>query len=300
MGCQLAVLVCVLFLGCSQPQKQASQPNIISLREVDYPGLHNLMKITPRIYSGSEPHGEVAFASLAKLGIKTVVSVDGAIPDLKMANKYGLRYVHIPIGYDGINADAGLAFAKVGRSVDGSMYVHCHHGKHRGPAAAAIVCIASGAVDHQGALEILDRAGTSKNYAGLWHDVEHYQLPKADVKLPKLVEVAPVDSLAAAMAKIDRVYDNLKLCRDSHWQTPADHPDLNSAQQALLLKEGLRESARHLADGYNDEFKTWLNESESFAQKLEEQLQTGDQNQCDATFKLVVQSCKQCHQKYRN
>ena len=54
-------------------------------------GLHNLLLLTERIYSGSEPHGEKAFKKLAEMGMKVIVSVDGARPQLELAKKYGLR-----------------------------------------------------------------------------------------------------------------------------------------------------------------------------------------------------------------
>ena len=146
----------------------------------DHAGLRNVMRVSDRIYSGSEPHGEDGFASLERMGIKTVVSVDGARPNVEEARKHGLRYVHIPIGYDGIPEQAGAALARLVKEVDGPVYVHCHHGRHRGP-AAAVACIASGATQGKEALGILEKAGTSKDYMGLWRDVEKYKPPTASV-----------------------------------------------------------------------------------------------------------------------
>lgn len=186
------------------------------------------------------------------------------------------------------------------RDADGPFYIHCHHGRHRGPAAAAVACIASGDVDGKGALKILEFAGTSKDYAGLWRDVENYQVPSVDVELPELVEVAEVGTFAAAMALIDRAYDNLKLCRDAGWGTPRDHPDLVSTQEALLLKEAIRESGRNLVDERGEEFKTWLAESQSLAQKLENSLKANNDDELSQRFQALDKSCNRCHQKYRN
>ena len=77
-------------------------------------------------------------AELARLGVKTIVNVDGATPKLEMAQKYGLDYIHIPIGYDGITAEQSAAMVRVMREREGPFYFHCHHGKHRGPTAAAV------------------------------------------------------------------------------------------------------------------------------------------------------------------
>lgn len=136
-------------------------------RADDYPGLHNVNPAAEKMLVGSEPEEEVAFQKLKELGVKTIVSVDGAKPDVELARKYGLRYVHIPIGYDGIEKESALAMTRVARESQGLTYVHCHHGKHRGPAAAAIICLAAGTITKPEAIDLMKRAGTGKDYVGL-------------------------------------------------------------------------------------------------------------------------------------
>ena len=276
-------------------------PSELGRIEGDYPHLHNLLRVTDKIYSGGTPGSEQAFASLVRLGVRTIVSVDGATPDAQAARRHGLRYVHIPIGYDGIDREAGLSLARVVQEVSGPIYVHCHHGRHRAPSAAAIASIAAGKCDGRGALKILELAGTSKDYAGLWRSVSRYQPPPPGLELPDLVETAEVHSFSAAMAKIDHAYDNLKLCRDAQWSTPKDHPDLVPVHEALLLKEGLHESARNLAEGFNAEFKSWLTQAESIAQALEASLKSNaPSDDITPKFNALAASCKECHIKYRD
>ena len=71
-------------------------------RPVEAAGLHNVFQLNERLYSGGGPEGDSGFASLKKLGVKTVISVDGARPDVARARAHGLRYVHVPIGYRGV------------------------------------------------------------------------------------------------------------------------------------------------------------------------------------------------------
>ncbi|MCA9270201.1 MAG: hypothetical protein KDA41_17085, partial [Planctomycetales bacterium] len=144
------------------PARESLLPPEAGPQAQDYPHLHNLMQLTPRIFCGGQPEGEAAMQELKSLGVATIVSVDGARPALEEAQAAGLEYVHIPIGYDGVSEAAGLAIARLVRDRDGPFYIHCHHGTHRGPAAAAVACIAAGATDGQGAVEILRRAGTSR------------------------------------------------------------------------------------------------------------------------------------------
>jgi hypothetical protein len=163
-----------------------------------------------------------------------------------------------------------------------------------------VVCIASGTTQGKEALKILEEAGTSKDYMGLWRDVEKYKPPAAGAQLPELVEIAKIESLAAAMAKIDRAYDNLKLCQEAKWSTPKNHPDLVPALQAFLVREGLHESGRNLADGYDDRFKAWLTEAEQAADGLGQAVLDGDLGKADKHFEALMQSCKRCHAEYRN
>jgi protein tyrosine phosphatase (PTP) superfamily phosphohydrolase (DUF442 family) len=275
-------------------------PPVYGPRQTDFPSLPNLLQITDNIYTGGEPSGDEAFARLFRLGVKTVVSVDSASPDVERARVHGLQYVHIPIGYDTIETKAGLSLARLVRDADGPFYVHCHHGRHRGPVAAVVAGIAAGTLDSKEALGILERAGTSKNYAGLWRAVENYRPPAAGARLPELVEIAEAGSLASAMAGIDRAYENLKLCRDAKWTTPVTHPDLKSRQQALLLKEAFREAGRNLAEKFDQEFRAQLAEAEAFAWKVENSLNAADTKTATQNFQALAQSCARCHEQHRD
>ncbi len=283
--------------------EQASPSQVSS--KVDaarYPHLQNLQQLTERIYVGGEPHEDVAFAELAELGVQTVVSVDGAKPQVAAARHHGLRYVHIPIGYDGVSEEAGKSLAQLMRTVEGPIYIHCHHGKHRGPAAAAVACLAEGKVDHKAARKILEQSGTSPAYAGLWRDVEKYQPPPDGAVLPALVEFAKVDSLTAAMAQLDRATDHLKLCQAANWRPIAEHPDITARQEALLVREGLHEAARQLTDVQRADARIveWFAAAEQTAQELERALEANDAILAAKHMEVLSKSCQQCHKAYRD
>src|ERR1019366_1028729 len=96
-GCEdfvmhLKSLLCVLTgLALLAANAPADAPT-----KVDAAGVPNLIRLSDRIYQGAMPQGDAGFASLEKLGVKTVISVDGARPDLEDAHKHGIRYVHLP------------------------------------------------------------------------------------------------------------------------------------------------------------------------------------------------------------
>ncbi|HZW11399.1 MAG TPA: sulfur transferase domain-containing protein, partial [Phycisphaerales bacterium] len=132
------------------------------------PGLHNVFAVSKGVFSGSGPESEEAFASLAAMGVQTVVSVDGARPEIELAHAHGMRYVHVPIGYDGMGPEQVLGVAKAIESMPGPVYVHCHHGKHRGPTAAAVALVALGRMTNAQAAQFMKEAGTGQSYPGLW------------------------------------------------------------------------------------------------------------------------------------
>src|SRR5262245_17583207 len=98
-----AIAVIALFLRIAH----ASPPE-----RLDLPGVENAYRLGPRLYSGGEPRGEQAFAALKSLGIKTAISVDGATPDAETGRRHGIRYVHLPVGYDGIPREQAVRIIK--------------------------------------------------------------------------------------------------------------------------------------------------------------------------------------------
>jgi len=287
-------------LNISKPEVIAGTAGTTIARLADPPGLHNLLQAAPGVFSGSEPEGERAFRSLRDLQVSMIISVDGAEPDVAGAAKFGLRYVHIPIGYDGIDQQSQLALVRAAREASGNIYVHCHHGRHRGPAAAAVVCLAAGSMSVQQSGSLLALAGTSPDYAGLWRDVAAWQMPGADVVLPELRASAGTESLAAAMARIDRQLDVLKAARKAGWMGETARPAGRPAEAALLIAEAFRESGRHAGAAYDERFRTLLQQSEQQAQGLSAVLRQGQAELAARNLSELEKACVGCHVEYRN
>lgn len=275
------------------------------------PGLHNVFRITDKLFSGSSPDSAEGFRALQKLGIKTIISVDGAKPDVTAAHQCGLRYVHLPIGYEGMSRDQALRITKAVRDLPGPVYLHCHHGQHRGPAAAAVVHLwLDTTCSIATALAEMKRAGTDPHYTGLYAAPQTLRRPtpqELDQLPADFPEVAPVAALAERMVSIDHHWENLKQVRQSGWKTPADHPDLDPAHEALQLVEQFRESAR--LDSLKErprEFAAWLKDAERKAELLEALLRHGkerqsvDRSAADQAFQEVGMRCTRCHAKYRD
>ena len=176
-------------------------------------GIDNFYQLSGRIYSGSSPEGEAAFADLKALGIKTIITVDGTKPDVETARRFGIRYVHLPIGYDGVPPQQALRLVKAAETLPGPIFVHCHHGLHRGPTGAAVICMALERWTPEQAGSWLRLAGTSTNYAGLYRSVKQFHPSAAEVMKTvsgDFPEKSAVSPLADVMIQIDERFDRLE------------------------------------------------------------------------------------------
>ncbi|MCC7377351.1 MAG: hypothetical protein IT581_22000 [Verrucomicrobiales bacterium] len=273
--------------------------------------LHNVFRLSPQLLSGSAPEGKEGFAELARLGVRTLLSVDGSTPDVATAHQFGMKYVHLPHGYDGIPNDLQVRLAKAGQSLPGPIYVHCHHGKHRGPVAAAVLCLAEGRWDTPIAERWLQAAGTSPQYAGLYEVVRRFQRPTAEsLKLasPDFPEVSKVPGLVEAMVDIDLRWDHLKLVQKAGYAVPTSHPDLQPPQEAVLLWEHYREARRWPeTQSRGTNFVRQLETSETLATNLEQQLRAWSSQpspdlraQLDASMARIGKACIDCHREHRD
>jgi protein tyrosine phosphatase (PTP) superfamily phosphohydrolase (DUF442 family) len=265
-------------------------------------GLENLFRLSDRLFSGGSPEGEQGFAELKRLGVKTVISVDGARPDFATAKKFGLRYVHLPVGYDGIHRERILELARATRDLPGAVYIHCHHGKHRGPAAVAVVqlCLDSTLTPGQ-AEHWMQTAGTDPKFSGL------IALPKSLVR-PTTAELnripgawtnqAEVSTLTKTMVEMDARNDQLKKAHKTGWNTGnRSEPDASSS--AGYLAELFREAQR-IPHQHGPEFTQLLEQNEKLATELAVALRQGDTNGSNTAYQHCQSLCTHCHQRFRD
>ena len=297
----------VLFLSAKQSgTPPAPKPLPTAVRPLQASGVTNLFQLSSRIYSGSAPEGDAGFATLAALGIKTIISVDGAKPDVEAAARFGIRYVHLPFGYDGVPTNQAMRLVKAAETLPGPVFIHCHHGQHRGPAGAATVCMAMEGWSPEQATAWLKTAGTATNYAGLYRTVAQFHPPTIDelervpTDFQPRVDVSP---LATTMLEIDQRMDELTLIKEAGYRTPAAHPDLEPTHQSLLLHELFKELLRSPSTGKRSaDFRAQLGRAESAAAALESGWSGSpvDAEKAGAAFKQMNNACSVCHQAFRN
>lgn len=273
-------------------------------------GLVNVFRLSDQIISGSEPTGEASFEHLKSLGIRTILSVDGKAPSVQEAAAHGLRYVHVPIQYRGITKDEMLRIAKSFRELEGPFYVHCFHGKHRGPAAAAVGRVVLDGAGRENAIaEMRQWCGTSGSYDGLYLTIATGLIPSPTETRAygwDFPAAHRVDGFRDAMIELARVNDQLKYLSKSGWAPDADHPDVNAAGEAArlihLFEKGvaLEEMAEKPAD-----FRAMMNTSLKASHTLQDRIrafQAGDAtvDQVSEAYKVISNNCKSCHGEYRN
>ncbi len=290
----LAILACAVGTAAA-PAFPKAQP---------LAGCENVYAVSDNLLSGGVPEGDEAFKALAEAGVKTIISVDGATPDVEGAKKHDIRYVHLPIGYDSVPRQRAIELSRAIEDLPGKVYVHCHHGKHRSPAAVAGIMVCSQDWSGNRATAFMKEAGTSPNYTGLYQTVETMkpadktELAKADSSFPEKAKVAAYVDM---MVHVDEHFEGLAKSRKAAWGVPKDSPDLVPANLALQIMELFHESIRtNQANRPEADFNNWMTQSETSAAALEKALRAGSKEAAEVAYKQLEQSCKACHEKYRN
>lgn len=298
------VLGCAVFAGAAVSAKPTTRPAFAPI--ADQKHLENAHVVTAKVISGAQPEGDESFEALRDMGIKTIVSVDGATPDVARAHKFGLTYVHLPITYSGVTPEEGKAIAKALAELPGPIYLHCHHGKHRSAAAVAVACVYNGTLAPERAESVLETFGTGANYKGLWKAAREAR-PVSPEELRDLkvefVEAKKIPPLAEAMVSVDERFDHIKATQKAGWRAPADHPDLDPAHEALQLDELFTELGRNdRSHAGKADFARMLAEAEAGAKALRAALAATpvDGRAADAAFKRVAGTCAACHKGYRD
>lgn len=317
--CVLPAAVLTAIAACSGPGPQAGSGSSHTIAPVplpsptdpeprDYPGLHNAVAFHEGFVSGSVPEGDEGFDTLKAMGIKTIISVDGAEPDVERARARGMRYIHLPIGYNGFDEQRKLQLVRAARDAmkEGPVYIHCHHGKHRSAGAAATIAASLGWLSPEYGVSRMKVSGTAPNYRGLYTCAS-----EARVLHAALIDSVPADfpsvwkpsGYVKGMIEIDEVFEHLKAIEKAGWTTPKNHPDLVPVAEAGRLADLYRVLAatdyvRAKPSGLAD----LMEESRARAQGLEDLLAEDqpDTAKLSAQFKLVAASCKDCHAKFRD
>jgi protein tyrosine phosphatase (PTP) superfamily phosphohydrolase (DUF442 family) len=299
-----AVFAAAAVLSCAASRDSATEPAPVASPETvlaaEMP-IDNLHRVTDTIWSGPVPDSDAALAALEAVGVRTVISVDAATPDLERLRAYNMRSVHLPIRYAGIEPDRQIALARAVRDAAGPVYIHCHHGKHRGPAAAATAAVLLGDMTPDEGEAFLILAGTSASYPGLFQCVREARpvdTSVLDAWTGTLPEVAQVADLPAVMARIGSNFEMLDRLLERDLNPLPDHPDRTALSEAASMYDAFRVALK-LTELAEPRFIEELGRAAGLAEEIETSLRGNDLIRADAAFMRLNESCARCHDVYR-
>ncbi|MEE2907908.1 MAG: hypothetical protein VX527_08760 [Planctomycetota bacterium] len=308
MSCVLTVTLCAGMTWLYQDNVTGLEPPSTShVKPIQYPGLEHVVTFHDDLYSGAKPDGDMGMTSLAALGIRAIICVDGVAPDVEAARQHGIRTIHIPLKYSAPTRmqilDLAVAFST--QREQGRVYVHCHHGMHRSSAAAALILRSLDLASTEELKQRMAIAGTSPHYHGLWDAVDQQtiiqrpDLAAHDTVLPSAVYPR---GITAQMTALDEALDRLRLVKDAHWNVPPSHPDLSPAADAGALAETFRFMQLDPDHQYAQlEYRQSLDRALKQALAFEQDLASGmtQATRLEQHLQRVEQSCIDCHADWR-
>ena len=267
--------------------------------------LQNVYRLGQTLYSGSSPRDEAAFSTLSRLGIKTIISVEGAEPDIDTARAHGMRYVHLPIVYAGLTHERLVELVRAANEYPTPIYIYCDRGVDRAPIAAAALwmCLNRQATKEQAiavAHKISGDANPHPRLLGSLLDATRPTEEEWKASNSALPEVSQLPPFTRSMASIGRMWDRVAIpVKDRHSTTISLQLDT-----AYDIAEQFRESAA--MPGVPDELRPGLQAIVGDAEKLAEIIKselrdptaqvTGRQQAVDT----INNRCHECHTKFRD
>ena len=103
-----------------------------SERIYNLPGLSNVGRIAPGVYRGAQP-GADGYATLKKMGIRTVIDFRTTENDKQQVEKAGMRSISVPIemSRDGLREKVDRVVALMADPANQPVFIHCRHGQDR-------------------------------------------------------------------------------------------------------------------------------------------------------------------------
>jgi len=136
VACCLTILVGIAWANApvSPARPDAGQGAAVRSSEHLYnlPGLGNAGRVAPGVYRGEQP-GPGGYATLNRLGIKTVIDLRTSESERSQVEAAGMRAIAVPIEMTrkGLKEKVDQVVALMADPANQPVYVHCRHGQDR-------------------------------------------------------------------------------------------------------------------------------------------------------------------------
>lgn len=127
-------LMLVLYTSYAAPLAVPAAPVEIA-SDQNLPSIYNFGQVSTKVWRGSLPNDK-SLHDLAKSGIKTIIDLrydgSGCKHEEQLANKLGLKYIHMPVGFGKLTTQEIISFLKVVVNPSNlPVYIHCRQGADR-------------------------------------------------------------------------------------------------------------------------------------------------------------------------
>lgn len=149
------------------------------VQAIDLEGVENLYKVSDALYRGAEPTEE-GYKNLAKLGIKTIVSLQLPSPKKELIENLGMTSKHIPINPLNMKDEYAEDFLSiVSNPKNHPVYVHCLYGSDRTGTMVALYRIYIHHWTKEAALEEMrdKKYGFREIFVNLKDYIRHVDIP---------------------------------------------------------------------------------------------------------------------------
>ena len=136
VSCCLTILAGIAWANApaAATKHVANQPIVIRSSEHLYnlPGLGNVGRVAPGVYRGEQP-GAAGYATLKRLGIKTVIDLRTSESEKTQVEAAGMKAIAVPIEMTrkGLRQKVDQVVALMADPANQPVYVHCRHGQDR-------------------------------------------------------------------------------------------------------------------------------------------------------------------------
>lgn len=241
------------------------------------------------VFIGGQPRG---YEALQQMGFKSVIDVDATPPEARSYE--AMAIVHLPLRYSGITHEQASELVFALEELARPVYIHCHHGSNRAPAAAAVGLVGTGEWSVAQGIQLMKRAGADPAFYGLFRSVADARVIPSHERSPRDSGLRKFDSFAVSMAKIDEHVANL--VRDTAGVPPSPEVAAEAAELVDVLRVAFDGSA-HMEE---ELFHAHASLSIAQAVSLEHALRREQFDQIHDLFTALNATCADCHRQYRD